>query len=106
MTKKSTIFVLTYVGGLERTCLIILIYDDPKFESLDIARKKLERAQTLFYVIKDSLAVSLTVLSREIESYVSSVPLSHNFGLCIFTDNCERASLAISILQFTYVSRR
>ena len=50
MAKWSNIIVPTYVEGLERTSLIILIYADPKFDSLDIVRKKLERAQTLFYV--------------------------------------------------------
>ena len=39
--------VPAYVDGLESDSLLILIYAGPKFESLDIVTKKLERARTL-----------------------------------------------------------
>ena len=39
--------VPAYVEGLGRDSLLILIYAGPKFESLDIVTKKLERARTL-----------------------------------------------------------
>ena len=99
--------VPAYVEGLGRDSLLILIYAGPKFESLDIVTRKNQESTDLGFmeskILRQFLSQFLVVkLNRMSVLYRFLTILAY----VLFTENCERAPLAISDLQFTYVSRR